>query len=285
MDFRNQPRSAACLLAASLLLTMGCATRRYDAHGRPYYEPYDHSHATEGAVLGGLAGAGIGQAVAGYRDAPAGFWLGGALGAITGAVIGDAVDRQKQRVDEPPCPPYPDGPPPPPRVYPPPYRRDGYDPGPPDRRFDSPPDRGWDRPDPDGPYGYEPPPPSEPEPLFLNLPAEVIFATGSDQLEPGAQSRLRSVAKAMRNHPATRAVIRGHASAAEPHDGPLSEARSRAVRDYLVRQGIAPSRVVAVGMGARFPVASERTAEGRQRNRRVEIEIQSERGHDLARLW
>jgi outer membrane protein OmpA-like peptidoglycan-associated protein len=80
-------------------------------------------------------------------------------------------------------------------------------------------------------------------------------------------------------------VVRGHASAAESRDGALSEARSRAVRDYLVRQGVAPSRVVAVGMGSRFPVASERTAEGRQRNRRAEIEVRSDRGHDLARLW
>jgi outer membrane protein OmpA-like peptidoglycan-associated protein len=38
-------------------------------------------------------------------------------------------------------------------------------------------------------------------------------------------------------------------------------------------------------MGARFPVTTDRTPEGRQRNRRVEIEIHSDRGRELARLW
>jgi len=242
VELRNPPRSVAFLLAASLLLTMGCATRRYDAYGNPYDEPYDHRHATEGAILGGLAGAGLGRAVAGHRDAEAGYWVGGALGAITGAVIGDALDREHQRVDAPPYPEHPRS-----------------------RR--------------------EAPPPRGPEPRFLNLPDEVLFAPESDRLEPGAQRRLRSVARALREYPATEAVIRGHASADERRRGALSEARARAVRGYLLRQGVAPSRLVAVGMGASFPLASERTAEGRQRNRRAEIEIHSERGHDLARLW
>ena len=280
MDLRNPPRSVAFLLAASLLLTLGCATRRYDAYGNPYYEPYEHPHATEGAILGGLAGAGIGQAVAGYHDAPAGFWIGGALGALTGAVIGDAVDRREQGVNR-----YPDVPPPPRRDGPPPHRRGAYDPG--RGAYDpGPRDRDWDdEPWEDDPYAYEPSPPRAPEPQFLSLPDEVLFASGSDRLEPGAERRLRTVAKALRDHPATQAVVRGHASAAEPRDAALSEARSRVVRDFLLHEGVAPSRVVAVGMGSRFPVASERTAEGRQRNRRAEIEIHSDRGHDLARLW
>jgi len=273
VDLRNQSRATQWLLAGSLLLTMGCATTRYDAHGNPYYAHYDHQHATEGAIVGGLAGAGIGRVIAGHDDDEAGYWIGGALGAITGAVVGDAMDREKDRARHAP---YPDGPPPPRRG-----RHDG-DWGSHDGGYEE----DW-RSDDDyrdsDPYAYEPPP--SPVPLFLNLPDEVLFAPGSDRLEPGAKRRLRDVAKALRKHPATQAVIRGHASTVERRDGALSDARSRAVREYLVRQGVAPSRVTALGMGARFPVASDRTAEGRQRNRRAEIEIHSDRGHDLARLW
>lgn len=273
MELRNPPRSVAFLLAASLLLTMGCATRRYDAYGNPYDEPHDHRHATEGAILGGLAGAGLGRAVAGHHDADAGYWIGGALGAITGAVIGGALDREHPRVDSPPYSQHLL----PRREVPPPDRRGSHDLDPQDRSWG---DEPWD----DDLYGHEPPP-RAPEPRFLNLPDEVLFAPESDRLEPGAQRRLRSVARVLREHPSTEAVIRGHASAAERSGGALSEARSRAVRGHLLRQGVAPSRVVAVGMGSSFPLASERTAEGRQRNRRAEIEIHSDRGHDLARLW
>ena len=50
----------------------------------------------------------------------------------------------------------------------------------------------------------------------------------------------------------------------------LSEARARAVREYLVSHGIDGSRVEAVGFGDQRPVASNDTEEGRQENRRIE---------------
>jgi len=318
VELRNPPRSVAFLLAASLLLTMGCATRRYDAYGNPYYEPNPHRHATEGAIVGGLASAGVGSAVADWRHKEAGFWIGGALGALTGAVVGDAIDRREAA--PPPHPRYPDGPPPPYDHRPPPPYDDGYGPrhdapGPPydpgyghgsdrtsdrdrdrdrDRDWDR--DRGrdwdrdWDRDDwergdrwDDDRWGARDPEPEEP--LLLSLPGEVLFADGSARLEPGAERRLRAVATALRRHSGARAVVRGHASRAEPSAPALSDARARAVRAYLLHHGVAPSRVTALGMGARFPLTSERTAEGRQRNRRAEIEIHGDRGRELAGLW
>ena len=51
----------------------------------------------------------------------------------------------------------------------------------------------------------------------------------------------------------------------------LSAARANAVRDYLISKGVAADRLTAVGFGPRKPVASNRTAEGRAQNRRVEL--------------
>jgi outer membrane protein OmpA-like peptidoglycan-associated protein len=51
----------------------------------------------------------------------------------------------------------------------------------------------------------------------------------------------------------------------------LSQARAAAVRAYLARKGVAPVRMVARGYGPNDPVAPNTTAEGRARNRRVEL--------------
>ncbi len=57
----------------------------------------------------------------------------------------------------------------------------------------------------------------------------------------------------------------------------LSERRATAVRDYLIKEaGISSSRITAVGHGKADPVADNKTAEGRAKNRRVEISILSD---------
>jgi outer membrane protein OmpA-like peptidoglycan-associated protein len=55
----------------------------------------------------------------------------------------------------------------------------------------------------------------------------------------------------------------------------LSQARVNSVKDYMVRKGISPSRVNAVGYGEAEPIASNETEEGRARNRRVEVKVTS----------
>jgi len=54
----------------------------------------------------------------------------------------------------------------------------------------------------------------------------------------------------------------------------LSERRANAVRDYLVNKGVNPNLIDASGKGKADPVASNKTAEGRAKNRRVEVQIQ-----------
>jgi outer membrane protein OmpA-like peptidoglycan-associated protein len=53
----------------------------------------------------------------------------------------------------------------------------------------------------------------------------------------------------------------------------ISEIRANAVKSYLVGKGIQPSRIMAFGNGAQKFIASNKSVEGRQLNRRVEIEL------------
>jgi len=55
----------------------------------------------------------------------------------------------------------------------------------------------------------------------------------------------------------------------------LSEVRAIRVREYLVSQGVNPDSITARGYGEAGPVADNRTPEGREQNRRVEIRILS----------
>lgn len=57
----------------------------------------------------------------------------------------------------------------------------------------------------------------------------------------------------------------------------LSERRAAAVKDYLVSKGVAASKITTIGKGETQPVATNKTAEGRQKNRRVDIEFKGVR--------
>jgi outer membrane protein OmpA-like peptidoglycan-associated protein len=56
----------------------------------------------------------------------------------------------------------------------------------------------------------------------------------------------------------------------------LSQKRAEAVRDALVASGVEASRITVVGLGSERPVAANDTAEGRARNRRVDIILEEE---------
>ncbi|MBD3218923.1 MAG: OmpA family protein, partial [candidate division Zixibacteria bacterium] len=67
--------------------------------------------------------------------------------------------------------------------------------------------------------------------------------------------------------------IAGHTDISGPRDYnvQLSQRRAEAVRDYFIEQGIAPDRLVAKGYGPDKPKYDNDTAEGRRKNRRVEL--------------
>ena len=109
--------------------------------------------------------------------------------------------------------------------------------------------------------------------LLFMLPGSILFATGSARLEVGALEELRRLMAVLLRFPDFDAVIEGHTDSIgeATRNRKLSLARAEAVRTELVRLGVTPSRLRAVGLGPDRPIADNSQAEGRARNRRVEI--------------
>ena len=109
--------------------------------------------------------------------------------------------------------------------------------------------------------------------IKLGLNDTELFNINSAKLSPKADAVLSKVAKNLNNFPETDATIIGYTS----HTGPeqfnvkLSKERANAVMNYLISKGVAKNRLKAMGKGWNDPVASNATAKGRAKNRRVEI--------------
>jgi outer membrane protein OmpA-like peptidoglycan-associated protein len=111
--------------------------------------------------------------------------------------------------------------------------------------------------------------------LLVNFQSTLLFDTGSDTLNPGAYDRLRSLARTLNNYPKSDVIVKGHTDSTgeEAYNQTLSEGRADRVRAFIVSEGVSAPRVTAIGFGEGLPVATNSTPEGRQQNRRVEIEI------------
>jgi outer membrane protein OmpA-like peptidoglycan-associated protein len=110
--------------------------------------------------------------------------------------------------------------------------------------------------------------------LIVNM-SDVLFDTGSSTLKAGAREKLAKISGILLAHPGLMLQIEGHTDSvgSDAFNQQLSEQRSDSVRDFLAEQGVAPSSMSAHGFGKTQPVASNDNAEGRQRNRRVELVV------------
>ena len=101
---------------------------------------------------------------------------------------------------------------------------------------------------------------------------DVQFATGRAVITPDSFARLDAVAEYMTRKKTARIEISGHTDTTgkKAANKKLSQQRADAVRDYLVSKGVAADRITAVGYGDEKPIAPNDTAEGRQKNRRIE---------------
>ena len=103
----------------------------------------------------------------------------------------------------------------------------------------------------------------------------VQFATGTANLNTGAREGLARFSGIVASYPDLRFTIEGHTDnvGSAENNRELSLRRAISVRDYLIGQGVAASAIEVEAFGFERPVADNETAEGRARNRRVEIVI------------
>jgi outer membrane protein OmpA-like peptidoglycan-associated protein len=109
--------------------------------------------------------------------------------------------------------------------------------------------------------------------LKLDIPSDISFATGRSDISPSFRPILDRFASGLNENPNTTVTIIGHtdSTGSDAVNNPLSFDRASRTRDYLAGRGVAPQRIYVDGRGSREPIASNATAEGRARNRRVEI--------------
>ena len=111
--------------------------------------------------------------------------------------------------------------------------------------------------------------------LVVTMSESIIFDLNSAALKPQSMQTIDQIATVMKNNPESDILVKGHtdSSGAEKYNQDLSERRANAVRNYLIAKGVAPARITALGFGMTMPIAPNDTSEGREKNRRVEIEI------------
>ena len=101
----------------------------------------------------------------------------------------------------------------------------------------------------------------------------ITFETGKADLKPESMVEILRIAKLMQENSGIEFEVQGHCdnTGSDKVNDPLSQKRAEAIVTALVEQGIAESRLTAVGKGSHAPIASNSTDEGRARNRRVEF--------------
>ena len=121
---------------------------------------------------------------------------------------------------------------------------------------------------------------SKAEPVQENVPIilNVQFDTGKANIKPKYHNDIKKIADAMSKNPSTSVVIEGHTDnvGKELVNVKLSYQRAANIKAYLVQEfGIDSSRIRVIGYDYQKTVASNKTAQGRQANRRVETKIET----------
>jgi len=203
-------RLVSALIIAGLLA--GCANQQWT-----------RTRTAQGAALGTVGGAAAGVLLAPRGSKGTGAVIGAVVGGLAGAGVGYYLDKQAQELAAIP-----------------------------EAQVVRQPDR-----------------------LNVTMNEAVLFDFGSTNLKPQAVTTLTKVADVLKRYPESKVIIKGYTDdvGAEEVNLRLSERRAQMVANFFVGQNLAPQRLTAVGFGESLPVAGNATAEGRARNRRVELEI------------
>jgi len=110
--------------------------------------------------------------------------------------------------------------------------------------------------------------------LIVSMP-DVLFDFNKYTLKPEARERLAKISGIVLAYPDLKLQIEGHTDSigSDEYNQTLSEKRADSVTGYLVSSGVTPDHVTARGLGKADPVADNKTAAGRQLNRRVDMVV------------
>ncbi|MHB8744819.1 MAG: OmpA family protein [Sulfuricaulis sp.] len=125
------------------------------------------------------------------------------------------------------------------------------------------------------------PPETKPVVQKVSLKAGALFDVGKADLKPVGKSELDALVSNIKdsNTQIEQVTVTGHtdSTGARDYNRKLSERRADAVKVYLVSRGLSGDSIVTKGAGDTQPIASNKTAAGRAKNRRVDIVINAQR--------
>jgi OOP family OmpA-OmpF porin len=107
------------------------------------------------------------------------------------------------------------------------------------------------------------------------IQADALFDFDKSVVRPDGMKRIDEALAKLAGVDVEMVIATGHTDSVgtEAYNQKLSERRAAAVKAYLVSKGIPASKVTTIGKGEMQPVATNKTKEGRQKNRRVDIEF------------
>lgn len=126
-------------------------------------------------------------------------------------------------------------------------------------------------------FTWHPDAPAETQSGEVVITTAATFTPGAAEIDPASFPTLDLAAQIMVAHPSVFAVVIGHTDdqGDEATNAELASTRAGVVVDYLVGKGVVPGQLVVAAAGEDDPVADNQTAEGRNANRRTEIQFKN----------
>ena len=120
-----------------------------------------------------------------------------------------------------------------------------------------------------------PKPAPQPVKVAITIQAEALFDFDKSVLKPDGKKSIDEAIVKMKNVDVEMVIATGHTDSVgtDAYNQKLSERRATTVKEYMVSQGIPAAKITTLGKGETQPVATNKTAEGRAKNRRVDIEF------------